>query len=65
MDTGTDVPIYRTAVSGLLAMFLGIGIARFGYSPLVPALVAAHWYSASAAFWLGAVNLLGYFWERR
>ncbi len=61
MDTGTDVPIYRTAVSGLLAMFLGIGIARFGYSPLVPALVAAHWYSASAAFWLGAVNLLGYF----
>lgn len=54
-------PIYRAAFSGLLAMLVGIGIARFGYSPLVPALVAAHWYSATAAFWLGAVNLLGYF----
>jgi MFS family permease len=27
---------------------------------LVPALVAARWFSPSAAFWLGAVNLLGY-----
>ena len=42
-------------------MLVGVGIARFGYGPLVPALVRAHWYSATAAFWLGAVNLLGYF----
>jgi len=61
MDDATEFPIYRAAFSGLLAMFLSIGVARFGYSPLVPALVAAKWYSASAAFWLGAVNLLGYF----
>ncbi len=53
-------PLYRAAFSGLLAMLTSIGIARFGYAPLVPALVAGHWFSASAAFWLGASNLLGY-----
>ncbi len=41
-------------------MLVGVGIARFGYAPLVPALVAAHWFTASAAFWLGTVNLVGY-----
>jgi MFS family permease len=55
-----EFPLYRAAFSGLLAMLTSIGIARFGYSPLVPALVAAHWFSAPAAFWLGATNLLGY-----
>jgi predicted MFS family arabinose efflux permease len=55
-----EFPLYRAALCGLLAMLVAIGIARFGYSPLVPALVAAHWFSASQAFWLGAVNLLGY-----
>jgi predicted MFS family arabinose efflux permease len=55
-----EFPLYRAAICGLLAMLVGIGIARFGYAPLVPALVAAHWFTPSAAFWLGAVNLLGY-----
>jgi predicted MFS family arabinose efflux permease len=55
-----EFPLYRAAVSGLLAMLVGIGIARFGYAPLVPALIAAHWFTASAAFWLGALNFLGY-----
>ena len=61
MDDKSSFPIYRAAVSGLLAMLVWVGIARFGYGPLVPALVGAHWYSAAAAFWLGAINLLGYF----
>jgi len=64
MDTahgGPDsFPVTRAALCGLLAMLVSIGIARFGYAPLVPALVAAHWFSPSAAFGLGAVNLLGY-----
>jgi predicted MFS family arabinose efflux permease len=55
-----EFPLYRAAFSGLLAMLVGIGIARFGYAPLVPALIAAHWFTAPAAFWLGAVNFLGY-----
>ncbi len=61
MNDTRDFPIYRAAISGLLAMLVGLGVARFGYGPLVPALVGAQWYSATAAFWLGAVNLLGYF----
>ncbi|OYV41996.1 MAG: hypothetical protein B7Z81_00055 [Acidocella sp. 20-61-6] len=60
MNTEQMFPLYRAAGCGLLAMLVGVGIARFGYSPLVPALVAAHWFTAAAAFWLGATNLLGY-----
>lgn len=55
-----EFPLYRAAFSGLLAMLVGIGIARFGYAPLIPALIAAHWFTPSAAFWLGAMNFLGY-----
>lgn len=55
------VPVARMALSGLLAMFVGIGVARFSFAPLVPALVKAHWYSAANAFWFAAVNLAGYF----
>ena len=54
-------PIFRTALSGLLAMFVGIGVARFSFAPLVPALVKAHWYSAASAFWFATANLAGYF----
>lgn len=53
--------VNRTALSGLLAMFVGIGVGRFSFAPLVPALVKAHWYSAAGAFWFAAVNLAGYF----
>lgn len=53
--------VNRAAFSGLLAMFVGIGVARFSFAPLVPALVKAHWYSADSAFWFAAVNLAGYF----
>ena len=61
MEPPEPFPLGRTAFCGLLAMLVSIGIARFGYAPLVPALVAAHWFSAAAAFWLGAINLGGYF----
>ncbi len=73
MDDPTAFPIYRAAISGLLAMLVGIGIARFGYAPLAPALIAAHWFTATAAFWLGTMNFVGYLlgalimrvWRRR
>src|SRR5262249_50418428 len=38
----------------------GVGLARFAYTPLIPALVAARWLSPSAAMYLGAANLAGY-----
>ena len=49
---------------GVLAAFcaglLAIGLARFAYTPLLPALIGAHWFSAGAAAYLGAANLIGY-----
>ncbi|HTQ70830.1 MAG TPA: YbfB/YjiJ family MFS transporter [Acidocella sp.] len=61
MENAKTFPITRAAFSGLLAMFVSIGVARFGFAPLVPALAKAHWYSAAGAFWFGTVNLAGYF----
>lgn len=61
MEDNPPFPIMRAAICGLLAMFVSIGVARFGFAPLVPALAKAHWYSAAGAFWLGTTNLAGYF----
>jgi predicted MFS family arabinose efflux permease len=42
------------------ANLVGIGLARFAYTPLIPALIAARWFSPAAAVYLGAANLAGY-----
>jgi predicted MFS family arabinose efflux permease len=47
-------------LAGFCATLVGIGLARFAYSPLLPAIIGAHWFSASAATYLGAANLVGY-----
>ncbi|ODC02924.1 MFS transporter [Terasakiispira papahanaumokuakeensis] len=49
-----------TLLVGAMATFVGIGLARFAYTPMIPALVDAHWFTASQAAYLGAANLLGY-----
>lgn len=46
--------------AGLCASLIGIGLARFAYTPLIPALIDAHWFSASTVVYLGAANLVGY-----
>lgn len=51
---------WRYILAGLCASLLGIGLARFGYTPLIPPLIEAHWFSASAVVYLGAANLAGY-----
>jgi predicted MFS family arabinose efflux permease len=51
---------WRAILSALCANLVGVGLARFAYTPLIPALIAAHWYSASSAVYLGAANLAGY-----
>ncbi len=48
------------ALSGLCASLVGIGLARFAYTPLIPPLISEHWFSESAAAYLGAANLAGY-----
>src|SRR5690348_17479363 len=54
------VPPLRATFAALSANLVGIGLARFGYTPLIPALIAAEWFAPSAAVYLGAANLAGY-----
>ena len=51
---------WRATVAALSANLVGIGLARFGYTPLIPALIAAGWFTPAAAIYLGAANLAGY-----
>ena len=51
---------WRFAAAGLCASLVGLGLARFSYTPLIPALIAAKWFSASDVVYLGAANLAGY-----
>jgi predicted MFS family arabinose efflux permease len=55
-----DVSGWRATVAGTCASLVGIGLARFAYTPLLPAIIGAHWFAPSAAAYLGAANLAGY-----
>ena len=46
--------------AGFCASLVGIGLARFAYTPLLPPLIAARWFDADAVVFLAAANLLGY-----
>jgi predicted MFS family arabinose efflux permease len=52
--------IWLPIVAGLCASLVSIGLARFAYTPLIPSLIQAHWFSASDVVTLGAANLVGY-----
>ena len=51
---------WRLTTAGLCASLVGIGLARFAYTPLLPAIIGAHWFPAATAAYLGAANLGGY-----
>src|ERR1700737_2522893 len=53
-------PDWLSAAAGLCASLVGLGLARFAYTPLIPALIAAKWFSPAEAVYLGAANLAGY-----
>jgi predicted MFS family arabinose efflux permease len=53
-------PVWRGVLSAFCASLIGIGLARFAYSPLLPAIVGAHWFAPATAAYLGAANLAGY-----
>jgi predicted MFS family arabinose efflux permease len=59
-STTPKAPTWRAILSAFCACLIGVGLARFAYTPLLPALVDAHWFRASAAAYLGAANLAGY-----
>jgi predicted MFS family arabinose efflux permease len=47
-------------LAGVCAMFVGLGLGRFAYTPLIPPLVTDGWFSGADAAYLGAANLAGY-----
>jgi MFS family permease len=48
------------AFAGWAAMFTGLGLARFAFTPLLPALIEAGWFSPGGGAAQGAANLAGY-----
>lgn len=52
--------VWRSTVSGFCTSLVGIGLARFAYTPLLPALISAGWFDTGTAAYLGAANLAGY-----
>lgn len=52
--------VRRSVFSAFCAVLIGIGLARFAYTPLVPALIIEGWFSPAEAGYLGAVNFVGY-----
>ncbi len=55
-----EVSAARATLTGLCASLVGIGLARFAYTPLIPALIGAGWFVASDVVYLGAANFAGY-----
>jgi predicted MFS family arabinose efflux permease len=51
---------WHPILAGLSGSLVGIGFARFSYTPLLPAIIAAGWFDPSDAAYLGAANLAGY-----
>jgi predicted MFS family arabinose efflux permease len=51
---------WRGVAACLCTTTIGLGLARFAYTPLIPALIAAHWFAPSQAVYLGAANIIGY-----
>ncbi len=50
----------RVTAAGFCGTLVGIGLARFAYTPLIPALIVAGWLTPPQAAYLGADNLAGY-----
>jgi predicted MFS family arabinose efflux permease len=63
LSSSADAPrsaIWLPIFAGLCASLVSIGLARFAYTPLIPSLIQAHWFSATDVVFLGAANLVGY-----
>lgn len=58
--TDSGAAVTRAILAGLCASLVGIGLARFAYTPLIPNLIGAHWFAAKDVVFLGAANLVGY-----
>src|SRR5690242_19673177 len=52
--------LWRLTAAGFCGNLVCIGLARFGYDPLLPTIIDKKWFDASSAAYLGAANLAGY-----
>lgn len=57
--SGTAHP-WRIIFAGLCASLIANGFGRFATTPLIPAQIAAEWFSPSQIIYFGAANLAGY-----
>lgn len=55
-----EASAWRATLAGMCASLVSIGLARFAYTPLLPAIIGAGWFGAASAAYLGAANLAGY-----
>ncbi len=46
--------------AGFLCILAGLGLLRYAFTPLLPALIEAGWTSRAGGAWLGAINFAGY-----
>lgn len=59
-STSLDARALFATLAGLSGSLVAIGLARFAYTPLIPSLIQAHWFTSSQAVTLGAANFAGY-----
>ena len=52
--------IYWAGLCGICAMVIGLGIGRYSFVPLIPAIVSNEWFDEALTGYLGSVTLLGY-----
>lgn len=57
-DDGNGVGPWRGTLAGLCATLVGIGLARFAYTPLIPPLITEGWFAPSQAAYLGAAAFI-------
>ena len=53
-------PWLRVSIAGGATLFVGMGLGRFSYTPLIPALIEGGALSDAEAGYVGAFNLAGY-----
>ncbi|MGQ3357235.1 MAG: YbfB/YjiJ family MFS transporter, partial [Phreatobacter sp.] len=58
--TGGWRGFFAPILAGYCGLLIGVGMGRFGYPPLIPAMVEAGWATPTTLHLAGAFNLAGY-----
>src|SRR6516225_2944606 len=54
-----SVRVIRYLLTALSTSFIGAGLVRFAYTPLLPVLIESRWFDTSATVYLSAANPAG------